>query len=417
MDDVMRLAPGALLRRSLAWIVVAVSILVWPALGNPTVYPVLVLFLLALFLGVERADLSWVVRQRWIQLFLVAFGLIAVAFSLNATVPEDYGHILDFLVLPLSIPITLLVMQLGPRFDTVRLAQLCLASAAIALAVAVYGSVVLQEGRASGYELSPIQFADLAVIMGFMALGGFFVGGASRHWYLLAGPFLGLGAAILAGTRGALLVALALCVVFVVCYVIFHPAKRKTKFRILALLAAAVIVSLAWGYFAASSRFLDAITVATKLLQGSEIDSSSAYRLEMYSSGLRAFLDSPIFGHGWTKQLESALPYMSPMGQEGYRVEKWGYIHNEALSFAVGAGLLGLLAYIVWMIAPFVGLAGIAPDTQSSARIYFISILVIGLLVAGLTEVLFMSELSKTLLVILVSVILVACRDRKGLQQ
>ena len=411
MNDVTRLAPGAAFRRSLAWLVVCVALLAWPVLGNPSTYPVLVLVLLSPLAGVRFDDLSWVLRQTWIRLFLVAFFLIAIAFALNARTGHDYAYILDFLILPLSVPIALLAMHLGSRFDALRLAQLCLASGAIALLIGLYGIFILHEGRAGGFELSPIHFADLAVIMGFMALGGLFVPAGRHHWYLLIGPALGLGAAMFAGTRGALLVTAALGVSFVVFYLLRYQATKAVKLRMIGSLAVLAVLALLLGSLLAGDRFFDAINVVANLLGGREIDSSSAYRMEMYSSGLRAFWDAPLFGHGWTHQLASALPYMSDTGRAGYELEKWGYIHNEALSFAVGGGAVGLLAYILWMVAPFVGLRSIPVDQQATARAYLVTTLVLGLAIAGLTEVLFMSELAKTLMVVLTCVILVACRD------
>jgi len=411
MNEVARSTRGEVLRRSLAWLVVAATLLVWPILGNPSTYPVLVLVLFSPLAGVRLDDLSWVLGQTWIRLLLVAFVLIAVAFALNAKTVHDYAYILDFVILPLSVPISLLAMHLGPRFDALRLSQLCLVSAAIALLIGLYGIYILHDVRVGGFELSPIHFADLAVIMGFMALGGFFVPAGRRHWYLLIGPAFGLGAAMFAGTRGALLVMVALGVSFVVFYLLWYQATKAVKLRMIGLLAVLAALALLLGSLVAGDRFFDAINVVANILSGREIDSSSAYRMEMYSSGLRAFWDAPLFGHGWTHQLASALPYMSDMGRAGYELEKWGYIHNEALSFAVGGGAVGLLAYVVWMVAPFVGLRSIPVDHQATARAYLVTTLVLGLAIAGLTEVLFMSELAKTLMVVLTCVVLVSCRD------
>jgi len=411
MDTTLRSIPAVEIRRAMAWLMVAIALLVWPAFGNPTAYLVLVLALIATPFTASGRGIAWLLTQSWIRLWLISFVMIAVAFTLNAQDAADYGHILDFIVLPLAIPIALLALLLGPKFNALRLAQFCLASAIVAGIVALYVTFVLHAYRASGYELSPIQFADLAVIVGFMALGGFFVGDGKRNWYLLAGPLFGVMAAMLAGTRGALLVAAVLGAVFIVFFVLRHRSSTRKKFMMLGALVAIAAAVLAIGDVTGSTRFFDALTVLGNLASGKEVDSSSAYRLEMLASGWRAFLDAPIYGHGWAKQLASALPYMSEMGREGYELEKWGYIHNEALSFAVGGGGLGLIAYMIWMIAPFIGLRSVPNDTQADARAYFVFTLVGGLVVAGLTEVLFMSELSKTLMIVLVSVILLACRD------
>ena len=141
-------------------------------------------------------------------------------------------------------------------------------------------------------------------------------------------------------------------------------------------------------------------------------ETSSSYRTQMYAGGLRAFWDAPLLGHGWKNQVTSALPYMSEEARAGYAVEGWSYIHNEPLGFALSAGVLGIVAYVCIMVAPLMAWR-LRRFDAGTIRLYLALVLVVGFFVAGMTDVLFMTELPKTILAFGTGAIAVLGSSRK----
>jgi O-antigen ligase len=349
-------------------------------------------------------------RQSWMQMFLVGFALLAIAFLRNKDL-DDTIYIVDFLFLPFGFLFAMGFTTLQGRVGAQGFAWLCILGA---LAAAIVGCVqvfALGVDRASGWSNSPIHFSNFAVMFGFMALGGTFLAEGRWKWVLLSGPVLGLLAATMADSRGAFVVAIGLALVFAVMQVALRPGRPLVKASIAIALVAVPLLAVILANFFGFTRPYETLLVFRDLLSGRVVaDSSSAYRLEMYSGGLKAFLDAPLFGYGWHSQMAAALPYMSDFARAGYASEGWGYLHNDALSFAVSGGLIALLAYGLWILAPIVGLTSVPKDSWAVARSYFAIVLAAGLSMGGATDVLFMSELAKVLLVGLTAAILILCR-------
>lgn len=68
-------------------------------------------------------------------------------------------------------------------------------------------------------------------------------------------------------------------------------------------------------------------------------DGSVSTRLDMYKSGLRAFKDQPILGHGYSNRFDAAIPYMERSGRHHH-------LHNAIINHLVAGGVIGLFAYL-----------------------------------------------------------------------
>lgn len=390
--------------------VVTITVL-WAPLGNTGAYIAIILAGIAAVLGWRNDVLALVLRQQWVWLFLLAFVSMAAATLLNGD-PNDTIYIGDFLFMPFGIVFAVAFFSLRGRIGDQGLSWLYLLGAAAAVAVGVSDVYVQGQARAHGMSNSPIHFANMAVIVGFMALAGTF--GASRRavWLLYAAPVLGLLAATLAGTRGAYVVAAALAILFAIFVVVRRPERVALKLAGIAALIVLLGLAAAVGHALGFSRPFETFQVLQELFAGKQLeDTSSAYRLAMYQSGIRAFFDAPFFGHGWHNQVTAALPYMDDFARQGYAVEQWSYIHNEPLGFALAGGVLGIVAYCALMCAPLFALRQIGPDSQSVPRAYLACTLIVGLFVGGMTDVLFMTELSKTFYVAMTAAIMLLCVD------
>src|SRR4029079_17574745 len=79
-----------------------------------------------------------------------------------------------------------------------------------------------------------------------------------------------------------------------------------------------------------------------EVLSGQSVDDGSAQiRLAMVRTGWRAFLDSPLYGHGWQNLMPAVTRYLPP-GQE-HLFDTQPQLHSDLLNFAVAGGALGLL--------------------------------------------------------------------------
>jgi O-antigen ligase len=381
-------------------------------LGNLAPYIALVALVVGLLCGVNRHAAASFARAPFVVLPASAFIFLAIAFVVGAPTAADRLFVLDFVVLLLPLPLALVLSRLRPAIGGAQtLASLALAGAAASVLVGLFDIFVLGKPRANGFENSPIHFANLAVLFGFMALAGLLA--PERRVVFLAGPLLGLVAALLAGTRGALLVAAALAALFALFFLARWPGSVRHKLAGLAAAALLAVAALGLGHLAGFTRPYETVVVFAEMATGRAVsDPSAAHRFEFYAAGLRAFVEAPLFGHGWHNQIARSLPYMSPAAQQAFTLENWGYIHNEPLGFAISGGVVGLLAYCLWMAAPLLGHVRLPSDTQSTARLYLVLCLVVGFFVAGMTDVLFMAELPKTVFVVVMCAILVLCRDR-----
>ena len=264
--------------------------------------------------------------------------------------------------------------------------------------------------RSSGIENSPIHFADLAMVMGFMAMAGIFRESGIKKIPYLFGPVLGLVATLLADTRSAVLVGAALGIVFIVMFWRSWSASLATKMGALALAIGIAVAMLVVGSLLGFGRFFTVFEIVKQIVSGAALtDASTAYRLEMYRGGLLAFRDAPMFGHGWHNQVASAIAYMDEQAKQGFLIEDWAYLHNEPLGFAVSAGVLGIASYCLLMLSSLVGIGAIPKEQRLEGQLYLGLVLVVGLFVSGMTDVLFMSELPKTFFVFMSAAIVVLC--------
>jgi O-antigen ligase len=148
------------------------------------------------------------------------------------------------------------------------------------------------------------------------------------------------------------------------------------------------------------------------LLSGRRVvDLTAAVRLDQYQAAVRAFFDSPIFGHGWRHEIESALQYMSPATREAYRLGHWGYIHNDFLSFSVGMGVFGSVAWVLLFAYPVVAILEKPAYPGPSARTFLTLVVWLGILVSGLSDVLFKTELTRSFYCFIPTAIMILCRE------
>jgi len=337
--------------------------------------------------------------------FLLAFLVLAAAFLATARTPLDAVYGFNFIMLPLYAPIAfVLATQAGPG-NGLRVARLALAGAGLACAMALVGVFVFGDPRGGNPVFGAILLANTAVLLGFLALLGL-VGSAEPHrWVYVLGPLFGLATVMVTGSRGPVLAVaplVALSIVFV------GGRSRRT---VLALVVAAALGLLVLGLVAvfAGSRAATLIRIVGDLLAGHGIaDETARIRLALYDAGWRAFLQSPLIGHGWAHLMGAVAPFLPP-GQRHFA----GYpqLHNDFINFAVAGGLVGIGTYALLLATPLLAALRTPRDSQYRLRLFGCALLSTAYFCDGLTDLMFGFEFHTALYVSITAILLTFCRD------
>ena len=103
----------------------------------------------------------------------------------------------------------------------------------------------------------------------------------------------------------------------------------------------------------------------------------------MLRGGYQAFLNAPLFGYGWLDMVPAILPYI-PAG-EAERMLTFRQLHNGLLSFAVGAGIPGIISFLILSVAPVIAVLRTPRDELFAPRLYLAVTLCVAYAVFQLT--------------------------------
>lgn len=270
----------------------------------------------------------------------------------------------------------------GRREWSLLVGVLGLCGAAGAAVVAIGEVATTLTERAGSTVANPIHFADVALLTGALSTVGLLSVSRGRYVFLL-GPVLALAAVILSGTRGAVVAAAVMLLVATAGAVMLRLISRKAVLLLIGSLVIAGIVGVLVGASQLSGIQRVLADVDDVMRTGFPTDESTSIRLQMYLGGLRAFMQSPIYGHG-------PLDFTSVAGAlADTPFQNVPHLHNDLADFAASAGLIGLVAYTLLILAPIAEVVS-APASHGRAQLLVLVIaLVTGFLVMGLTNAMF----------------------------
>jgi len=374
-----------------AWCVLIALLVGANLIGNLSAY-VYLLILLGLWPLLLTEKRLRVAMWRWESgAYLLAFLFLAIAFVASAQAPSDLENLGNFLPFLLFIPAIALFTGQSRSNGVTVIGFLALLGAIVSLTVALYEVQVLGMRRAQGFINLTNPFAMASIMLGFLALIGFLGGTSLWRMLFFLGPVAGGAAALLAGTRAAVVMFAVLSVILAV----FWASRLDNRRRIIlasAALFVGLLVVVAGVLFESQFRALGALDTITTFLGGGEaVDRSTEIRLNLYYGGMRAFLDAPIFGHGWWEHVEVARNYMEPSVAD--EVERWSHLHNDYINFAALAGVFGLVAFALYLLIPVVGTWKSSRDKQFLARFYGALTLSASYAVFGLFDTSFGAEM------------------------
>lgn len=375
--------------------------LVMPQLmGRPTPYVTLsVAVVAALYLALRRGAVPLVVDTAG-RLFWLAVAILAVLFAISAQSPFDLIYVFNFTALMLFVPMYTLLRRFAAPTATLVVAALALTGAALVFTDALLDVFVKGMERVGG----PNRAATNATLFGFTALLGVLTPVGRWRAVFLAGPLFAVGTELLAGSRGVFLV-LPPVIVLSIAFVLPRHRIFTAGLAIAALVAAVV----AAGWFT-ELRSVSFIRVFDDVLTGGQTtDENASVRLMLWHAGWRAFLEAPLFGHGWARLMPAAMPYLSPWAAG--IATGLPQLHNDIVNFAVVGGVVGVGVYLLIVATPPLA-AWLSPrDGQHRARLFGTAILSCVYVVHGLTDLTIGFEYGTAQFAVLSAILLGYCRD------
>ncbi|HTM79251.1 MAG TPA: O-antigen ligase family protein [Devosia sp.] len=366
--------------------------LAFPA-AAPEVANVTVAVLAGVGLLTSLGAKTWgpVLRQPAVWLPLAAGVVLALAFAVTARSALDVAAVFYFTPVFAVAPLVLLLDRIPTRgWLECSAALLGVIAAAV---VASYDAFILDVARAGESVANPIHFADITLMLGFVAVTGAILAPPRWRWVYLLGPLIAGYCVYLSGSRGPML-ALLLLIAGALGYraiVNFSRGESWIRAALITIVYCALAVlgrELGW-----LDRFGRASTMAVELqaVAGMGVDaslgadSSTVVRLDMYRTALAAFLDSPLFGHGLVDFIAKTARY----APEGVNFPIFEHLHNDIADFAVIGGVMGLLAYGMLLLAPIVQAVRAPPGRQRSGVLLLALSASGGYFAMGLTNAMF----------------------------
>ncbi len=384
--------------------VVLVTTLVTATFGGPIgVYLGLIAGILSVILCFDGLMLKLALQDWGVRCFLASFLLLELAFILSAPAGGDAMAFVDFLALPVVVPLFALVARYGGANRTVLFAVMAAVGCLAALAHGLYEVKVLGSGRAQG-NTSAIYFSNLSVLLGAFALWGLVVVEKWWRWVFVAAFACAMGAAVLGGTRGSIITAGAVFLVFAVYMVFVWPRPLGVKLGVVVGTLALAVAALFLLFD--MSRMITFFGAATDVAaKQTTSDVSATIRLMLYNAAVHSFLDAPIFGHGWWQRFAAAMPYMTGV-DSSFALDNTQHLHNDVLNFASGAGVIGVVAYLILMAGPVASAIASAKDSGRPLRIAIATSLTAAYVAMGLTDTMFVFETPKSIYVLSAAIVM-----------
>lgn len=316
--------------------------------------------------------LSLVLANRTMAGLALAFTFLAITLPFVWQGPEDLFSIAFLLPIPIGAGVAVL-LDAEPRLARPGIiGAFCFVGALGALAIGLNDIFVLNLGRAGGTN-NPIHFAGIATVLGYGAVMAVFDGTSKWRFIFLAGPALALGAAVTSGSRGPILANAVLALVLLPLVIFWFRRNwvaRAAPLVFIVLAAVPLFVVAPSLYDRALNAVVSSTEVVTSLLPtvaepaDLQADGSISERMVLLNGAWRAFLDSPLYGHGSSRLISAPAAYFPPK-----YAGLGNHMHSDMADFAVIGGAIGLLAYLMVLVSAFLPLRGMPQGETRNAMI------------------------------------------------
>jgi O-antigen ligase len=385
------------------WCILVLTLALSVVLGLITPYVLAALGILLLLLRAADGSLRESISPAPLTLLGIVVVLF-VCFAITARQPGDVLFIVNFVALILFGPMYLTLADKRPANGAVIVARLALLGALLSVVVMLVRIGFMGGRRVDAGLIGVIVLANTAVMLGFLSLIGAAADrGLWRVIYLL-GPVAGVSAEILTKSRGPLMAVAPLAIAGA----IFLARSLRINWWWVTAGLIAGLAATVWWVTSLGGRMAKLPGIFYAILSGDFVqDRTAEFRLDLYQAGWKAFLDSPIVGHGWARIMEAATPYL-----KNPQLASLPQLHNDFLDFAVAGGVVGIACYVALLAAPVV-LGLLSPrDSLRRARLYGCTVLSIAYFFDGLTDLMFGFEFHTALYAAILAILLGYCRDR-----
>lgn len=317
---------------------------------------------------------------------LVAVGLFLLLAVANAAFSPD-GRARDLekplrMLLAASAMLTVLVCRPSRK----ALWWGLIAGAFAGAAFIAYQRWVLGLERPGGL-INSITYGDLMLLMGLLCLAATLdFAGRTAVWPAL-GALAGLVGSIATGTRGGW-VAILFSMVLLARYGHVLRGRRRKG---LALLGLALLVS---SYFipqtGARDRLDQGINDVRQYVDGEQRYTNVGVRIELWRTALHVIERSPLVGAS-APNVRRQLEAMVESGQSRPFVLEFEHFHNDMVQQLVYGGIIGLLAWLATLVAPFLFFLRQMRQPGLAAPALAGMLLTLSYFSFGLTEVIFWS--------------------------
>ncbi|WP_229210595.1 O-antigen ligase [Duganella sp. CF517] len=316
---------------------------------------------------------------------MTAFGIFLLLAAVAAAAPDGRARNLEKplrMLLAASAMLTVLVYRPGRK----ALWWGLIAGAFAGAAFIAYQRWGLGMERPGGL-INAITFGDLMLCMGLLCLAGTLdFAGRAAIWPGL-GALAGLVGSIATGTRGGW-VAILFSMLLLVRY--GHVLRGRLR-KGLALLGLALLVST---YFipqtGARDRLDQGISDVRQYVDGEQRYTNVGVRIELWRTALRVIERHPVMGAS-ERDVRQQLEHMVETGESRAFVLEFEHFHNDILQQLVYGGIVGLLAWLGTLVAPFLFFWRQMRHPGAAAPALAGMLLTLSYFSFGLTEVIFWS--------------------------
>lgn len=260
-----------------------------------------------------------------------------------------------------------------------------------------------------GGLINSITFGDLMLCMGLLCLAAMLdFSGRSTLWPGL-GALAGIFGSIATGTRGGW-IAVVLCVLLLLRY--GHVLQGRLR-KGLALLGLALVVST---YFipqtGARDRIHQGIDDVRQYVNGTYAYTNVGTRLELWRGAVQLVGRRPVLGAS-EATVRAELAQLVTQQQLQPFVLEFEHFHNDILQVLVHGGVVGLLAWLATLGAPFAFFLRQMRHPRAAAPALAGMLLVLCYVGFGLTEVIFWSVRSSMFYALMMFVLMGLCLNAR----
>jgi len=360
------------------------AILLVPGLGS--IYLALCVFPGLLIAVQQRRSLKALWEHsgavRWLGVLLLAYLLVSVGnFALIDSSDFAFNRLERQLML-LGIPaVFVLLWWAKPTLLTVH--------AGIALNAIIFGvyaiASYIQDGQRVDAVTNSVLFGNVGLMLGFSALGLFFLR-PTWPWRTLAlvGLALGIAASLLSWTRGGwLAIPLLVAIGLVALHKVYRPSRRLW-IGIVLVVTTSLILFLNTGIvqdrIALVEREVERVTAG-------DFQTSLGFRILMWQIALETGLEAPLLGQGFSGYLRKVDGLLEKGDIPPTMAQLKTEPHSDFLYVFASRGLLGVIAFGALLIVPLAYLlvSLTMGDARRVASAHVGLTLIIVLAVAGLS--------------------------------